>query len=85
MPKRDLYYKMMKLIEQEEEVIKRVRKAEDEVKLIFFILKFNYLFFFFQRHVIFNLVVNKKNFQVILKLVFMILIEMKNRKSIENY
>jgi hypothetical protein len=32
MPKRDLYYKMMKLIEQEEEVTKRVRKAEDEVK-----------------------------------------------------
>ena len=31
MSKRDLYYKMMKLIEQEEEVIKRVRKAEDEV------------------------------------------------------
>jgi hypothetical protein len=33
MSKRDLYYKMMKLIEQEEEVIKRVRKAEDEVRL----------------------------------------------------
>jgi hypothetical protein len=32
MSKRDLYYKMMKLIEQEEETIKRVRKAEDEVK-----------------------------------------------------
>lgn len=32
MSKRDLYYKMMKLIEQEEEVVKRVRKAEDEVK-----------------------------------------------------
>jgi hypothetical protein len=32
MSKRDLYYKMMKLIEQEEEAIKRVRKAEDEVK-----------------------------------------------------
>jgi hypothetical protein len=40
MPKRDLYYKMMKLIEQEEEVTKRVRKAEDEVKLIF-LFKFN--------------------------------------------
>jgi hypothetical protein len=35
MSKRDLYYKMMKLIEQEEEVIRRVRKAEDEVKLIY--------------------------------------------------
>jgi hypothetical protein len=34
MSKRDLYYNMMKLIEQEEEVIKRVRKAEDEVKLL---------------------------------------------------
>jgi hypothetical protein len=34
MSKRDLYYKMMKLIEQEEEVIKRVRKAEDEVNRI---------------------------------------------------
>jgi hypothetical protein len=33
MSKRDLYYKMMKLIEQEEEVIKRVRKAEDEVNI----------------------------------------------------
>jgi len=33
--KRDLYYKMIKLMEQEEEVIKRVRKAEDEVNLFF--------------------------------------------------
>jgi hypothetical protein len=33
--KRDLYYKMLKLMEQEEEVIKRVRKAEDEVSLFF--------------------------------------------------
>jgi len=47
MPKRDLYYKMMKLIEQEEEVTKRVRKAEDEVKLIFFVLKFNRCLFVF--------------------------------------
>jgi hypothetical protein len=42
MSKRDLYYKMMKLIEQEEEVIKRVRKAEDEVNInssLFFVIK----------------------------------------------
>ena len=32
MSKRDLYYKMMTLIEQEEEAIRRVRKAEEEVK-----------------------------------------------------
>ncbi|CAF2532014.1 unnamed protein product [Rotaria sp. Silwood2] len=32
MSKRDLYYKMLKLIEQEEEVVKRVRKAEDETR-----------------------------------------------------
>ncbi|CAF3475818.1 unnamed protein product [Rotaria socialis] len=32
MSKRDLYYKMIKLIEQEEEVIRRVRKAEDETR-----------------------------------------------------
>ena len=84
MSKRDLYYKLMKLIEQEEEVIKRVRKAEDEVNLLNkFIIK-NQIFLF-SRHVNFNLVVNKKNLQVILKLVFMILIEMKNRKFIENY
>lgn len=31
MSKRDLYYEMMKLMQQEEEVIKRVRKAEEEV------------------------------------------------------
>jgi hypothetical protein len=37
MSKRDLYYKMMKFIEQEEEVIKRVRKAEDEVNMFNFI------------------------------------------------
>jgi hypothetical protein len=35
MSKRDLYYKMMKLIEQEEEVVKRIRKAEDEVNIIY--------------------------------------------------
>lgn len=29
--KRDLYHKMLELLEQEEEVIRRVRKAEDEV------------------------------------------------------
>jgi hypothetical protein len=45
MSKRDLYYKMMKLIEQEEEVIRRVRKAEDEVKLIYY-LKNNISSFF---------------------------------------
>ena len=31
MSKRDLYYEMIKLMQQEEEVIKRVRKAEEEV------------------------------------------------------
>ena len=86
MSKRDLYYKMMKLIEQEEEVVKRVRKAEDEVNLIFllnmFIIQLNVCRF---RYVIFKHVVNKKNFQVIFKLVFMIPIETKNQKYIENY
>jgi len=37
MSKRDLYYKMIKFIEQEEEVIKRVRKAENEVNMFNFI------------------------------------------------
>ena len=31
-PKRDLYYELLKLIEQEDEAIQRVRKAEDEVR-----------------------------------------------------
>jgi hypothetical protein len=31
MSKRDLYHQMIKLIEQENEVIKNVRNAEDEV------------------------------------------------------
>jgi hypothetical protein len=37
MSKRDLYYKMIKFIEQENEVIKRVRKAENEVNMFNFI------------------------------------------------
>jgi hypothetical protein len=46
--KRDLYYKMIKLMEQEEEVIKRVRKAEDEVNLIDRLaLLYNKIFRFF--------------------------------------
>ncbi|CAF0982733.1 unnamed protein product [Adineta steineri] len=32
MSKRDLYYKMLKLMEQEEEVTRRVQKAEDEIR-----------------------------------------------------
>lgn len=84
MSKRDLYYKMIKLIEQEEEVIKRVRKAEEEVCIIHKGV-FNVVYCHVCRLVTCKLVVNKKNFQAILKLVFMISKETKNPKYIENY
>lgn len=84
MSKRDLYYEMMKLMGQEEEVVKRVRKAEEEVD-IFYLLRPDLIVLFVFRHEIFNLVVNRKNFPVILKSVFTTSIAMKNRKSIENY
>ena len=32
LPKRDLFYELLKLIEQEDEAVQRVRKAEDEVR-----------------------------------------------------
>lgn len=84
MSKRDLYYEMMKLMGQEEEVVKRVRKAEEEVDIFLFVENRSDCLVFF-RHEIFNLVVNRKNFPVILKSVFTTSIAMKNRKSIENY
>jgi len=84
MSKRDLYYKMMNLIEQEEDVVKRVRKAEEEVKKKH-IWSIDFAICYLFRHVIYNLVVNKKNFRAIWKSVFTISIEMKNRKSTENY
>ena len=82
MSKRDLYYEMMKLMGQEEDVVKRVRKAEEEVEIVY-LFRTDLMAFF--RHEIFNLVVNRKNFPVILKSVFTTSIAMKNRKSIENY
>jgi hypothetical protein len=34
MSKRDLYYELMKFMGQEDEVVKRVRKAEEEVEIL---------------------------------------------------
>jgi predicted nucleic acid-binding protein len=65
---RDLYDKMMKLIENEEEIIRRVRRAEDEVETIEDIVRsidyFDSMSIIHVRYVIYNIVDNKKNSRV---------------------
>ena len=82
--KRDLYYKMMKLIEEEEEVIKRVRKAEEEVRARSFLSRPSSLEVRFRLEIS-KRVDSRKNWPAIWNWAFMTPIGTINRKFIENY